>query len=70
MEAGRGKGGFKMMTSRNEKDFCMSIACVTECFFFVQGRFMRPSVSLFLHILSVTSPLIRAVLSPKTSTRV
>ena len=33
MEAGRGKGGFKMMTSRNEKDFCMSIACVTECFF-------------------------------------
>ena len=38
--------------------------------FFVQWRFMQPSVSLFLHILSVTSPLVRAVLSPKTPTRV
>ena len=38
--------------------------------FVVWWRFMRPSVSLFLLILSVTLPLIRAVLSPKTPAKV
>ena len=48
----------------------MSVACVAEGFLVVQRKFMRPSGSLFIHIPSFTSLLIRAVLSPKTPTKV
>ena len=69
VKAGRGKGVWKD-NFWIEKDFCMSVACVAEGFLVVQRRFMRPSGSLFIHIPSFTSLLIRAVLSPKTPTKV
>ena len=69
VKAGRGKGVWKD-NFWIEKDFCMSVACVAEGFLVVQRRFMRPSGSLFIHIPSFTSLLIRAVLSPKTPRKV